>query len=119
MILRGFRYKLAPTAEQEVLFRQFSGVCRLVYNLALEQRRDFWRQYRRQTGQWLNYVAQGPAPRRQARGLPRAQPPRTPPDFSRGKMLNETKDLPAADIANEIHACTVPMTIEMPSLDRI
>jgi putative transposase len=58
MILRGFRYKLAPTAEQEVLFRQFSGVCRLVYNLALEQRRDFWRQYRRQTGQWLNYVAQ-------------------------------------------------------------
>ena len=58
MILRGFRYKLAPTAEQEVLLRQFSGVCRLVYDLALEQRRDFWRQYRRQTGQSLNYVAQ-------------------------------------------------------------
>ena len=58
MILRGFRYKLAPTAEQEVLFRQFAGVCRLIYNLALEQRRDFWRPYQRQTGQHLNYVAQ-------------------------------------------------------------
>lgn len=58
MILRGFRYKLDPTAEQEVLFRQFAGVCRLVYNLALEQRRDFWRQFQRQTGRQLNYVAQ-------------------------------------------------------------
>lgn len=58
MILRGFRYKLAPTPEQEVLFRQFAGVCRLVYNLALEQRREGWRQFERQTGQRLNYVAQ-------------------------------------------------------------
>jgi len=40
MILRGFRYKLAPTSEQAFLFQQFAGVCRLVYNLALEQRRD-------------------------------------------------------------------------------
>jgi putative transposase len=58
MILRGFRYKLAPTPEQEVLFRQFAGVCRLVYNLALEQRRDWWRQFERETGRKLNYVAQ-------------------------------------------------------------
>src|SRR3712207_5008340 len=43
MITRGFRFKLAPTAEQETLFRQVAGVCRLVYNLALEQRRDWWR----------------------------------------------------------------------------
>jgi transposase len=55
---RAFRYKLAPTAEQEVLFRQFAGVCRLIYNLALEQRRDWWRHYQRQTGCRLNYVAQ-------------------------------------------------------------
>ena len=40
MILRGFRYKLRPTGDQEAMFRQFAGVCRLVYNLALEQRRD-------------------------------------------------------------------------------
>lgn len=58
MILRGFRYKLAPDVGQESLFRQFAGVCRLVYNLALEQRRDFWRSFQRQTGRHLNYVAQ-------------------------------------------------------------
>lgn len=58
MIHRAFRYKLAPTPEQETLFRQFAGVVRLVYNLALEQRRDWWRQYLRATGGQLNYVAQ-------------------------------------------------------------
>lgn len=58
MILRGFRYKLAPTGDQAALFRQFAGVCRLVYNLALEQRRDWWRQFAAQTGSRLNYVAQ-------------------------------------------------------------
>lgn len=58
MILRGFRYKLAPTAQQEASFRQFAGVCRLVYNVALEQRRDWWRHYERQTGTKLNYLAQ-------------------------------------------------------------
>ncbi|WP_083635766.1 helix-turn-helix domain-containing protein [Rhizobium gallicum] len=36
MIHRAFRSKLAPTGEQEVLLRQFAGVVRLVYNLALE-----------------------------------------------------------------------------------
>jgi putative transposase len=58
MLARGYRFKLRPTAEQEALFRQFAGVCRLVYNLALEQRRDWWRHYERETGQRLNYVAQ-------------------------------------------------------------
>lgn len=52
MINRGFRYKLAPTAEQEILFRQFSGVCRLVYNLALEQRQTWGRAHR------IGYVQQ-------------------------------------------------------------
>jgi putative transposase len=55
---RGFRYRLYPTPEQETLFRQFAGVCRLVYNLALEQRRDWYRHYERQTGGNLNYAAQ-------------------------------------------------------------
>jgi putative transposase len=58
MMLRGFRYKLAPSAEQESLFRQFAGVCRLIYNLALEQRRDWWRHVERETGSKLNYIAQ-------------------------------------------------------------
>ena len=44
--------------EQEQQFRQFAGVCRLVWNLALEQRRDWWRQYQARTGNNLNYVTQ-------------------------------------------------------------
>ncbi|SEI15124.1 putative transposase [Methylobacterium sp. 275MFSha3.1] len=52
MIARGFRYKLEPLPEQEALFRQFAGVCRLVYNLALEQKATWGRKHR------LGYVAQ-------------------------------------------------------------
>lgn len=52
MIHRGFRFKLKPTAEQEILFRQFSGVCRLVYNLAFEQRQVWGRAHR------IGYVQQ-------------------------------------------------------------
>ena len=58
-IHRGFRYRLGPTSEQEAQFRQFAGVCRLVYNLALEQRSTWWRQYRCATGGTLNAVSQG------------------------------------------------------------
>ena len=52
MIARGYRFKLCPTAEQDALFRQFAGVCRLVYNLALEQRATWGRRHR------LGYVQQ-------------------------------------------------------------
>jgi putative transposase len=58
MTHRGYRFRLYATLEQEALFRQFAGVCRLVYNLALEQRRDWWRHYERETGGKLNYAAQ-------------------------------------------------------------
>ncbi len=58
MNIRGLRYRLEATAEQEELFVRFAGVCRLVYNLALEQRRDFYRQYHRVTGKQLSYLAQ-------------------------------------------------------------
>ena len=37
IVHRSFKYRLYGTEEQEALFRQFAGVCRLVYNLALEQ----------------------------------------------------------------------------------
>ncbi|MFV0408558.1 MAG: helix-turn-helix domain-containing protein [Paracoccus sp. (in: a-proteobacteria)] len=37
--MRGYAYRLKPTEGQEHQFRQFAGVCRLVWNLALEQRR--------------------------------------------------------------------------------
>ncbi|MGU3660930.1 helix-turn-helix domain-containing protein [Methylobacterium fujisawaense] len=52
IISRGYRFKLDPLPEQEILFRQFAGVCRLVYNLALEQRATWGRKHR------LGYVAQ-------------------------------------------------------------
>lgn len=58
MIQRGYRYKLKPTPAQERLFAQFAGVCRLIYNIALEQRRDHWRAFRRMTGNNINYVSQ-------------------------------------------------------------
>lgn len=52
MIHRGFRYRLAPTSEQEAQFYQFAGVCRLVYNLALEQRKTWGRRHK------INFVTQ-------------------------------------------------------------
>ena len=55
---RGYQYKLHPSDEQATLFVQFAGVCRLVYNVALEQRRDFWRQFKACTGNSINYPAQ-------------------------------------------------------------
>ena len=45
-IVRGFRYRLDPLPEQEHLLRQFAGVCRLVYNLGLEQRATWGRRHR-------------------------------------------------------------------------
>lgn len=58
MIQRGYRFKLHPTAEQSELFGQFAGVCRLVYNLALEQRRDHWRNFKARTGKNISYPSQ-------------------------------------------------------------
>ncbi len=58
-VFRGFAYALRPTPDQAVLFNQFAGVCRLVWNIALEQRRDHWRRYQATTGGNLNYITQG------------------------------------------------------------
>ena len=54
---RGYQCKLYPSDEQATLFVQFSGVCRLVYNVALEQRRDYRWQFRACTGNSINYPA--------------------------------------------------------------
>ena len=56
--IRGFKYKVDPTPEQAQAFRQFAGVCRVIYNAALYQRENFWRQYKRETGKNIGYVAQ-------------------------------------------------------------
>jgi putative transposase len=58
VINRGYRFRIYATDEQKELFCQFAGVCRLVYNLGLEQRRDWWRNYRNTTGSSINYVSQ-------------------------------------------------------------
>lgn len=57
-MFRGYTYALRPTQKQADTFSQFAGVCRLVWNLALEQRRNHWRQYQAFTGDNLNYVTQ-------------------------------------------------------------
>ena len=53
------KYRLYPTEEQAEKLAEYARVVRFIYNLALEQRRDFWRQYKRATGSTLNYVSQG------------------------------------------------------------
>jgi putative transposase len=52
IVHRGFKFKLYPTPEQEEKFRQFAGVCRLVYNLAWEQRQIWGRSHK------LGYLTQ-------------------------------------------------------------
>lgn len=42
-------YRLDPTPEQAAAFAQWAGACRFVFNLGLEQRRDWWRPGRRFT----------------------------------------------------------------------
>ena len=58
VINRGYKFRLYATEEQECLFAQFAGVTRLVYNLALEQRRDWRRHYQREHGRPISYVSQ-------------------------------------------------------------
>lgn len=50
------RYKLSPSLEQEVLLRQFAGMCRLVQNLALEQRSTWARDYKIGYGQKTGHL---------------------------------------------------------------
>jgi putative transposase len=55
---RGYTFALRPTPEQAERMAQTAGVCRLVWNLALEQRRDHWRRYQARTGDNLNHTTQ-------------------------------------------------------------
>jgi putative transposase len=58
IIHRGYRFRLAPTPAQSEAFERFAGVCRLIYNLALEQRRDWWRQYKATEGRSISVASQ-------------------------------------------------------------
>lgn len=55
---RGIVQRLYPTQAQAEQFTQFANVCRLVYNLALEQREQHWRQFLRATGKHISYPSQ-------------------------------------------------------------
>jgi putative transposase len=53
-VCRAATFRLYPTDEQAKTLAQFAGACRFIYNLALEQRRDWWR-----PGRTINAVTQG------------------------------------------------------------
>ena len=42
-MIRTFRYPLHPNKSQEATLREWFGFCRLLYNSALQERRDAWR----------------------------------------------------------------------------
>jgi putative transposase len=46
IIHRANKYELEPTPEQAIAFAQWAGACRFVYNIGLEQRRDYGRKHR-------------------------------------------------------------------------
>lgn len=56
--LKAIRVRIYPTPEQEQSFLRIAGCCRLVYNLGLIQRRDFWRQHRNVTGSSIGWHGQ-------------------------------------------------------------
>jgi putative transposase len=56
--VRTFRYRLYPTTQQAATLGHFAGVCRFIYNLALEQRRDWWRQFKQNTGVGISFASQ-------------------------------------------------------------
>lgn len=57
-LFKTFVFETAPTAAQSERFSRFAGVSRLIYNLGLEQRRDFWRKYRRAEGKGITSASQ-------------------------------------------------------------
>ncbi|WP_239655166.1 RNA-guided endonuclease InsQ/TnpB family protein [Mycobacterium riyadhense] len=52
-MLAGRRFRLELTEEQDRLAQQTADVCRAVWNIGLEQRREY-----RRRGAWMNYVPQ-------------------------------------------------------------
>jgi len=42
-VIRAFKYRLEPNRRQEAVLIQWLEHCRVLYNVALEQRREWWR----------------------------------------------------------------------------
>jgi len=57
-IYRSFKFKLYIEPEHDLLFRRWAGVCRAVYNAALEQRLNHWRAFKRVEGKSISYFTQ-------------------------------------------------------------
>ena len=58
MTSRAYKYRIYADEEAESFFARCCGVVRLVYNLALEQRSNHWRQFRRAEGRHISYPSQ-------------------------------------------------------------
>lgn len=57
-IFRAYRYRLCPSDAQASLMAQFAGVTRYVYNLALEQRSGWHRQFKAANGTGISFPSQ-------------------------------------------------------------
>ncbi|GCD75514.1 transposase [Acetobacter pasteurianus NBRC 3299] len=51
-------YRLYPDTEQGLTLVRIAGACRAVYNLALEQRRDWWQRHKDRTGKSISFAGQ-------------------------------------------------------------
>lgn len=58
MLFRSYAFALRPDLAQAVAVEQSAGACRLVWNLALEQRQNHRRQYKRIVGRSIDYLSQ-------------------------------------------------------------
>ncbi|KAA1053221.1 helix-turn-helix domain-containing protein [Azospirillum argentinense] len=52
-VIQAHRFRLYPTPAQEEFFRRTAGCCRVVWNLALEQRQTYGRR-----GRFISFKAQ-------------------------------------------------------------
>ncbi len=58
MTNRAYKYRIYAGAATEESFARCCGVVRLVYNIALEQRSNHWRQFKRAEGRNISYPSQ-------------------------------------------------------------
>jgi putative transposase len=58
MTNRAYKYRIYAETATEDFFARCCGVTRLVYNIALEQRSSFWRQFKRSEGKNISYPSQ-------------------------------------------------------------
>lgn len=57
-MIRSMKFRLYPTPEQSAVLGRWVGSARFVYNLAYEQRRDFWRQFQANEGRSIGHASQ-------------------------------------------------------------